>query len=77
MAADLIEQPVLRRQDRHQLGATHVAAVEDRLTAVVGVLRRHQVYHHIGVSALDQAVVDLLGEGVVVAVVFKTDLVAA
>ena len=36
----------------------------------------HQVHHHIALFALDQAVVDLLGKGVVVAVVGKTDLVA-
>ena len=77
MAADLIEQPLFCGQDRHQLTATHVAADQHRLIAVVGVLRRHQVHHHIGVSALDQAVVDLLGEGVVVAVVLKADLDAA
>ena len=77
LAADLFQQPFLARQHCHQFTAAHVAAVEDRFIAVVGVLRCHQIHGHIGVLALDQAVVDLLGKRIVVAIVFKANLVAA
>ena len=81
LAADLIEQPLLGRQDRHQFGAAHVVATEDRLAPVAGVLGCHQIHRNIGLLALDQTIVNLLGKGVVVAITtalpLKADLVAA
>jgi len=74
ITAQLIQQAALIRQDRHQFHPAHVAANQHRFVAVVLVFGGDQIHGNGVVFAFHQPVVDFVGNGVVVVVVFKAHL---